>query len=60
MATATDSGARRLRDIDVALARIHDGQYGACADCGGDIGRARLKADPIAMLCLTCGDPGEK
>jgi RNA polymerase-binding transcription factor DksA len=46
--------SRELQDIDVALARIADGSYGACIDCGGEIGRARLKADPTLKRCLPC------
>jgi RNA polymerase-binding transcription factor DksA len=55
-----EEGIRRLRDIDVALARIHDGTYGVCFGCGGEIGRARLKADPVATRCLPCQGHGEK
>ena len=46
--------SRELQDIEVALARIADGSYGACIDCGGEIGRARLKADPTLKRCLPC------
>ena len=58
-------GAQEQRNVDemaqveTALHRLEGGTYGACTDCGGEIGRARLKAHPIAMLCLSCG-PGEK
>jgi DnaK suppressor protein len=48
------SQSRELQDIEVALARIADGSYGACIDCGGEIGRARLKADPTLKRCLPC------
>ena len=46
--------SRELQDIEVALARIADGSYGACIDCGREIGRARLKADPTLTRCLSC------
>jgi RNA polymerase-binding transcription factor DksA len=46
--------SRELQDIEVALARIADGSYGACIDCGREIGRARLKADPTLQRCLPC------
>ena len=49
-----DSG--ELQDIEAALARIADGSYGICADCGSDIGRARLKAYPTGNRCL----PGQE
>ena len=45
---------RELRDIEFALARIRDGSYGICVDCGGEISRARLKVDPTAKRCLSC------
>ena len=45
---------QELQEIEAALARIRDGSYGICIDCGGEIGRARLKADPAAKRCLPC------
>jgi DnaK suppressor protein len=58
-AAATDLGKvirenRELRDIEFALARIRDGSYGICFDCGGEISRARLKVEPTAKCCLPC------
>lgn len=52
-----ESGVREsqaLREIEVALSRIADGSYGACIDCGGEVGRTRLKADPTLKRCLPC------
>ena len=46
--------SQELQDIEAALARIGDGSYGICIECGGEIGRARLKADPTAKRCLPC------
>src|SRR5665647_3163831 len=37
-----------------ALARIDDGTFGACEQCGEPIGKARLQAFPRATLCVTC------
>jgi len=54
---ASSDETQELRDIEVALARIGDGSYGICIECGGEIGRARLKADPAAMRCLPCQIP---
>ena len=48
---------QELLQIEAALARIGDGSYGICIECGGEIGRARLKADPAAMHCLPCQIP---
>ena len=46
--------SHELQDIEAALARIGDGSYGICIECGEEIGRARLKADPTAKRCLAC------
>jgi DnaK suppressor protein len=55
MAVAMVSGeSPALQEIGAALARIGDGSYGICFDCGGEIGRARLKADPTAKRCQLC------
>lgn len=45
---------RALRETDAALARIEEGTYGVCADCGGDIPVARLRAYPSARRCTPC------
>ena len=44
----------RLRAINDAQDRLMDGAYGRCSDCGKEIGRLRLAADPAASLCLAC------
>ena len=44
----------RLREINDAQDRLMDGAYGRCTDCGAEIGRRRLLADPAASLCITC------
>lgn len=43
-----------IGQIRNALLRIENGTYGTCASCGGDIGRGRLAARPIATRCITC------
>jgi RNA polymerase-binding protein DksA len=49
-----------LRDIEAAQARIHDGSYGVCIDCGGEIGVDRLKAYPTAKRCIGCQSQRER
>jgi RNA polymerase-binding transcription factor len=51
---------RTVRELDAALARIADGSYGSCADCGGDIGLERLRAYPTAVRCIKCQELYEK
>ena len=43
-----------LREIEDALAKLDDGDYGRCESCGGEIGEARLEAMPSARLCINC------
>jgi RNA polymerase-binding transcription factor len=45
---------RELAEIDAALTRIQDGQYGTCIACGGPIGLQRLRAIPEARFCMAC------
>ena len=52
--------SQELQDIEAALARMDDGSYGSCTDCGGDIGEARLKATPEARRCLPCQERYER
>ena len=49
-----------LRAIDAALARFEEGSYGMCTRCGGDIGEARLRANPAAERCIACQTAYEK
>lgn len=52
---ALDDEARaELADIERALARIEEGNYGVCQDCGKDIPPARLDAYPAATSCVDC------
>ncbi|MGD9788511.1 MAG: TraR/DksA family transcriptional regulator [Sulfuricellaceae bacterium] len=59
-AAIVDRQVREIRDIEDALARIADGVYGACTDCGADIGVDRLLAYPTALRCIRCQDQHEK
>jgi DnaK suppressor protein len=43
-----------LKKIDLALAKVEDGTYGECEDCGEQIAVARLQARPVAQLCIDC------
>jgi DnaK suppressor protein len=45
-------------EIDRALAKIEDGTYGLCEQCGDTIPEARLQALPHAALCVTCKSGG--
>lgn len=40
--------------IRAALARIENGTYGTCANCGDAIPAERLAAQPVATRCVKC------
>jgi DnaK suppressor protein len=46
--------ATALRDIEAALARIDNGDYGLCIDCDEPIDPRRLRAHPAALRCARC------
>ncbi len=49
-----DSARERLNDVDAALARMDEGEYGTCVDCGETISTARLEARPLSIRCMEC------
>lgn len=49
-----DRERKLLSKIDEAFARIDNGSYGRCEECGGPIGVERLKARPVTTLCIDC------
>ena len=65
MAQATVRAAEATRDHDelvavrAALARLADGSYGECTDCGQPVGVARLLAQPAAARCIACQSKAE-
>ena len=46
--------------IDEALEKVDEGTYGVCGECGDEIGAGRLKAMPLAKLCVSCRSILEK
>jgi DnaK suppressor protein len=49
-----------LRTLDAARARLDQGSYGICSNCGQDIGFERLRANPGAERCIRCQTQFEK
>jgi len=50
-----------LAEVQQALARIENGTYGMCSNCGQPIPEKRLEAIPWATLCLICeSKPGSE
>ena len=55
-----DREREKLRNIDEALLRIEEGEYGVCEECGCDIPLGRLRAMPFAHYCVRCKEDIEK
>lgn len=52
-AAQTRRDAERTR-LTRALARLDEGEFGYCEECGDDIAPARLELDPAATRCVHC------
>jgi DnaK suppressor protein len=52
--------SRELANIENALERMREGQYGVCEGCSEGIPMARLQALPYATLCINCQREAEK
>ena len=49
-----------LSKIDYALAKIEDGTFGTCEECGELISMKRLEARPETTLCIRCKEDQER
>ena len=55
-----DREREKLRNIDEALLKIEEGEYGICEECEEDIPVGRLKVVPFARYCVKCKADIEK
>jgi len=51
---------RLLAEVEGALHRLDDGNYGRCLVCGREIPEERLEAEPWAERCLVCEKISER
>ncbi len=49
-----------IQKIDLSIRKIENGTYGTCKMCEEDIGMERLKARPVADLCIDCKSQQER
>lgn len=49
-----DRESKLIKKINEILAKINNGDYGYCENCGIEIGLNRLEARPTATLCIDC------
>ncbi|HVE46589.1 MAG TPA: TraR/DksA C4-type zinc finger protein [Acidimicrobiales bacterium] len=43
-----------LEEVEAALVKLDEGNYGVCEGCGTPIPAARLEAMPAAAFCIDC------
>lgn len=55
-----DRESRLLNNIEAALKRIENGEYGYCEETGDPIGLARLMFRPTAKLCIEAKERQEQ
>lgn len=54
-AAGTDQAQKTLlAQVDAALGRIDEGQFGQCVACGNPISAERLEAFPYSAFCIEC------
>jgi DnaK suppressor protein len=54
--SALAAARHRIRKLEAALAQVDDPEFGLCAECGGPIGLARMRALPETHLCVRCAE----
>jgi len=57
--SAVDAVDGLLDEVELALARLDDGTYGRCDECGEPIDDDRLAELPIIRTCARCVSPIE-
>ncbi|VAX18817.1 C4-type zinc finger protein, DksA/TraR family [hydrothermal vent metagenome] len=55
-----DRERKLLKKVDDALERLEKGELGDCIQCDKRIGINRLRARPVATLCIDCKEEQEQ
>ena len=56
----TNTDRTLLNQIDLALKRIAEEEYGVCMNCEEEMQQKRLEAVPWARHCISCQEKAEK
>ena len=56
----SETQRQQILDIDAALERIANGEYGTCMKCGEEIAPRRLEVRPFSRYCIECKTDIEK
>ncbi len=59
-ARIVESDSIKIDEIEEALHRLRQGQYGICSECSSFISKKRLEARPFATLCIKCKEKIER
>jgi RNA polymerase-binding transcription factor DksA len=55
LTTLSETARREVMQIDAALGRMDEGEYGTCVDCDQEIPIERLRALPFTLRCQEDG-----
>ena len=58
-ASAKQRRAQKLRQIEAALRRVDDDEFGFCESCDEAINPKRLEFDPTVRFCIDCASQRE-
>lgn len=56
----SENQRQKIRDIDAALDRLAQGEYGVCVRCGDEIAARRMEVRPFSRYCIECKTDVEK
>ncbi len=56
----SENQRQRIRDIDAAIDRLDQGEYGICLRCEEEIEPRRLEVRPFSRYCVECKTEVEK
>ena len=59
-ANLVDRQVNEIREVEAALKRLAELNFGDCIECGCEIGFERLMAYPTAQRCVRCQELREK
>lgn len=56
----SETQRQKIRDIDAALDRLTQGEYGICVRCEEEIDERRMEVRPFSRYCIECKTDVEK
>ena len=56
----SDAQHRKLKDLDAALERLENNEYGICVGCSEEIAPRRMEVRPFSRYCIECKTDIEK